>query len=110
MGATEGSQVKILLVDDEEVFLEQLKEALEHAGLNLQIETAGDGLEALEKFETVHHDIVITDLKMPRMDGYTLLKEIHKLCPSTYVVVITCLLYTSPSPRDRTRSRMPSSA
>ena len=89
MGATEGSQVKILLVDDEEVFLEQLKEALEHAGLNLQIETAGDGLEALEKFETVHHDIVITDLKMPRMDGYTLLKEIHKLCPSTYVVVIT---------------------
>lgn len=82
-------QKKILLVDDEEVFLEQLKEALEHSSLDLHIDTAGDGIEALEKIEVANHDIVITDLKMPRMDGYTLLKEIHQRYPSTYVVVIT---------------------
>jgi len=80
---------KILLVDDEEVFLEQLKDALENSSLDLQIDTASDGVEALEKIEAGRHDIVITDVKMPRMDGYTLLKEIQNRFPSTYVVVIT---------------------
>jgi len=80
---------KILLVDDEEVFLEQLKDALEQSSLDLQVDTASDGLEALEKINAERHDIVITDLKMPRMDGHQLLKEIHTLYPSTYVVVIT---------------------
>jgi DNA-binding NtrC family response regulator len=80
---------KILLVDDEEVFLEQLKDALEQSNLDLQVDTASDGIDALEKIEAVRHDIVITDLKMPRMDGHSLLKEIHAHYPSTYVVVIT---------------------
>ncbi len=80
---------KILLVDDEEVFLEQLTDALEQSSLDLQIDTACDGLDALEKIEAVHHDIVITDIKMPRMDGYALLKEIHNRYPTTYVVVVT---------------------
>jgi len=80
---------KVLLVDDEEVFLEQLKDALENSSFDLQIDTASDGVEALEKIEANHHDIVITDVKMPRMDGYSLLKEIQNRFPSTYVVVIT---------------------
>ncbi|HVN71654.1 MAG TPA: sigma-54 dependent transcriptional regulator [Desulfomonilia bacterium] len=80
---------KILLVDDEEVFLEQLKDALEQSSLALQIDTASDGIEALRKIEKNQHDIVITDIKMPNMDGYSLLKEIHNRYPSTYVVVIT---------------------
>jgi DNA-binding NtrC family response regulator len=80
---------KILLVDDEEVFLEQLTDALEQSSLDLQIDTACDGLDALEKIEAVRHDIVITDIKMPRMDGYALLKEIHNRYPTTYVVVVT---------------------
>jgi DNA-binding NtrC family response regulator len=80
---------KILLVDDEEVFLEQLKDALEQSSLNLQIDTASDGIEALKKIEADRHDIVITDVKMPKMDGYSLLKEIQNRYPSTYVVIIT---------------------
>ncbi|HRS56048.1 MAG TPA: sigma-54 dependent transcriptional regulator [Desulfomonilia bacterium] len=80
---------RILLVDDEQVFLEQLKEALLSSSLDLVIETASDGLEALEKLSVTPQDIVITDIRMPRMDGYTLLKEIQKRYPSTYVVVIT---------------------
>ncbi|HPI92609.1 MAG TPA: sigma-54 dependent transcriptional regulator [Deltaproteobacteria bacterium] len=80
---------KILLVDDEEVFLEQLKDALEQSSLELQIDTACDGLDALEKIEANRHDIVITDIKMPRMDGYALLREIHDRYPTTYVVVVT---------------------
>ncbi len=87
-GYTLGKK-RILLVDDEQVFLEQLKEALLYSSLDLEINTAQDGVDALEKLQLLPHDIVITDIKMPRMDGYTLLKEIQKRYPSTYVVVIT---------------------
>ena len=80
---------RILLVDDEQVFLEQLKDALLSSSLDLVIETASDGLDALKKLSVTPQDIVITDIRMPRMDGYALLKEIQKLYPSTYVVVIT---------------------
>ena len=80
---------RILLVDDEQVFLEQLKDALLSSSLDLVIETASDGLDALKKLSVTPQDIVITDIRMPRMDGYALLKEIQKRYPSTYVVVIT---------------------
>ncbi len=90
-GAEEYSEgkKKILVVDDEQVFLEQLKEALLFSSLDLEIDTARDGVDALEKLAKNPQDIVITDIKMPRMDGYTLLKEIQKRYPSTYVVIIT---------------------
>ncbi|HOO46749.1 MAG TPA: sigma-54 dependent transcriptional regulator [Deltaproteobacteria bacterium] len=80
---------RILIVDDEQVFLEQLNDALEHSSLDLLVDTARDGIEALEKLQETYHDIVITDLKMPKMDGYELLREIQKRYPSIYVVVIT---------------------
>ncbi len=89
MDELSNNKKKILIVDDEQVFLEQLKDALDHSSLDVLVDTAHDGLDALEKLHGTHHDIVITDLKMPRMDGYELLREIQKKYPSTYVVVIT---------------------
>jgi len=80
---------RILLVDDEEVFIEQLRDALEHSSLELYIDMACSGVEALEKMSSDRYDIVITDIKMPGMDGFTLLKEIQRSYPTTYVVVIT---------------------
>ena len=80
---------RILLVDDEEVFVEQLKEALIHAHPDFIIDTANDGLDALEKLTGSEFDIVITDMRMPRMDGLSLLKEIHARQLSVYVVVVT---------------------
>lgn len=79
----------VLLVDDEEVFLEQLKETLKASHPELRIDTAEDGVSALEKLSKSYYDIVLTDIKMPRMDGITLLKEIRSRYPSTYVVMIT---------------------
>ena len=80
---------RILLDDDEQVVLEQLKEALLPSSLDLVIDTASDVVDALEQLSVTPHDIVITDIRMPRMDGYALLKEIQKKYPSVYVVVIT---------------------
>jgi two-component system, NtrC family, response regulator AtoC len=80
---------KVLLVDDEEVFVEQLKEALLHAHPSFEINTACDGIEALDKMSLESFDIVITDMRMPRMDGMALLKKINEKHSGTYVVVVT---------------------
>ena len=57
----------------------------------------------LEKFLNNTWDLLLLDVMMPKKDGFSLAKDIRKMNKD-------CLLYTSPSPRDRTRSRMPSSA
>jgi nitrogen-specific signal transduction histidine kinase/CheY-like chemotaxis protein len=67
----------ILVVDDEEDIRLILKETLERYGCNVDL--AENGLIALEKVKTKGYDIVFTDMKMPRMDGLSLLHETHKL-------------------------------
>ena len=67
---------------------------------------------ALDWLQDTTPDLVITDYKMPGMDGADFIRAFRAL-PGTAdvpVVVVTCLLYTSPSPRDGLLSRMPSSA
>jgi len=56
---------------------------------NILLETASDGKEALKKLKTFPADIVITDVKMPNMDGLTLLEEIRIRYPDIYVVILT---------------------
>jgi two-component system NtrC family response regulator/two-component system response regulator HydG len=81
------SKIKLLFVDDEEAvrffFLEGLMNEV------LLIETASDGKEALKKLKTFPADIVITDVRMPNMDGLTLLEEIRMRYPDIFVVVVT---------------------
>jgi len=79
--------LKILIVDDEKYLRELLSEVLQSH--SHECETAGDGEEALVKLEQERFDVVITDAMMPRMDGFTLLKNIKKTYPETAVVVIT---------------------
>ncbi len=53
------------------------------------VTTAADGAEALEMFKKTPTDILITDIKMPRMDGLTLAKEIKNLSPKTKSIIMT---------------------
>lgn len=78
---------RILIVDDEEIFLAQIKMALK--GIGLEISTARNGIEALQKLEERDFNIVVTDLKMPGMDGLQLLDNIRKSYPHIYVVIVT---------------------
>ncbi len=78
---------RILIVDDEEIFLVQLKAALEAMGMDTFM--AKDGLEALERLRKMDFAVVLADMKMPRMDGLELLEKIKKLYPHTYVVMIS---------------------
>ena len=77
----------ILVVDDEQTIRDALKMVLEEEGY--QTQTAADGKEALDLINDVDFDIVITDLKMPEVDGMTLTRQCQQICPQTSVIIIT---------------------
>src|SRR6516164_7927471 len=70
-------QRRILIADDNELTRQQLKKLLE-ADQKLRVDTVGDGNKALEALSGHSYSIVITDLKMPRLDGIHLIEEIQK--------------------------------
>lgn len=78
---------KILVIDDEKPTLKMFKLFLHVYGFD--IVTAESGEEGLEVFDREHPDIVLTDIKMPGMDGIQVLQEIKKRAPATEVIVIT---------------------
>lgn len=79
--------LKVLIVDDEEHLVETLKDVL--VGKGFAVNTAYDGLEALEKLEKTSFDFMIMDLKMPRMGGIELMEIARKKYPQTEIIVIT---------------------
>ena len=79
--------VKILVVDDEVTIRDSLKMVLEEEGYATS--TAANGAEAFKMAQQDFYDIVITDLKMPEMDGMTLLQKCRHTCPQTSLIIIT---------------------
>ena len=77
----------ILLVDDEDGIRKVLGIAL--ADLGYDVHTASNGQEGLEIFRAVHPPIVLTDIKMPVMDGVEFLRRIKIESPETEVIMIT---------------------
>ncbi len=80
------SQCTVLVVDDEPDMLSSWKRFL---GRSYGVETAQNGNEGLSKFEALQPDLVITDLRMPGMDGFTLLQEIKNKQADALVIVLT---------------------
>jgi PAS domain S-box-containing protein len=78
---------KILVIDDEESIRRLLKIALTHKGH--EVVTAETGEKGLEVFQTEKPEIVLTDIKMPGMDGIEVLKQLKEIEPNTQVIVIT---------------------
>ena len=78
---------QLLVVDDETNMRKVLGAMLRGTGYDVL--TAGDGLEALEVLEAHHVDAVITDLRMPRLDGMGLLKRLGERYPALPVIIIT---------------------
>jgi two-component system response regulator FlrC len=77
----------VLIVDDEEPIRSFLVGALETEGYWL--EQAGDGLEALQKLRARSYQVVLTDLRMPGLDGMALLEKLRSDYPGVEVIVLT---------------------
>ena len=78
---------KILVIDDEESIRILLRISLAHKGF--EVLTAEDGGKGIEVFKQERPPIVITDIKMPGIDGLEVLKEVKEVDPDTRVIVIT---------------------
>ncbi|MBF0258255.1 MAG: response regulator [Desulfamplus sp.] len=83
----EIEQEKILVIDDEKTTLKMFRLFLDLYGFDIY--TAESGEEGLELFDREKPKIVLTDIKMPGMDGIEVLKEIKRRAPGTEVIVIT---------------------
>ena len=78
---------RILVVDDELIVCESCQRILEEEGY--EVEIALSGQEAFVKMKESPFEIVITDLKMPAIDGMDVLKHVRKEYPDTIVIMIT---------------------
>ena len=81
------SKGRILIVDDEANARNALAELMDDAGYS--VSTAADGRTALLQMEQVDPDVVLTDLKMPGMDGLTLIERGRPMSPHTTFIVMT---------------------
>jgi Response regulators consisting of a CheY-like receiver domain and a winged-helix DNA-binding domain len=78
---------KILFVEDEEDLTLIVADTLRGQGYD--VITAVDGIEGIEKFKTEAADIVVADVMMPKMDGFTMAKEIRKISPTVPLLFLT---------------------
>jgi DNA-binding NtrC family response regulator len=79
--------MKILIIDDEKAICNTLKEILEYEKFNVDV--AYDGVEGVKKIMTEKFDLVLCDIKMPKMDGLEVLSKIQEINPEIPVVMIS---------------------
>ncbi len=83
----EGQSRNVLIIDDEVGLREFLSKALSRKGYFVTV--ARDGLEGLERALELYYDLVITDLRMPNVDGINCIRIIKKISPAASFIVIT---------------------
>ena len=78
---------QILIADDDLSMRQALAESLESCGF--EVETAENGADALQKFQKGKFEVVVTDMRMPKMTGMDVLRGIKEISPQTPVILIT---------------------
>lgn len=78
---------KILIIDDEKAICNTLKDILQYE--KFEVDIANDGPEGVKKFEAGQYDLVLSDIKMPKMDGLEVLAKLQELNADVPVVMIS---------------------
>jgi DNA-binding NtrC family response regulator len=81
------SGIRVLLIDDETVFVESLTKVLTRRGMKVQ--SASNGIRSLELLNNEGFDVIVLDMRMPGMDGLATLKAIRDSDALTPVVLLT---------------------
>lgn len=84
-----NDSISILLVDDQALFREGMRMLLSVQPDIQIIGEAGDGIEAIQQCVKLKPDIVLMDLKMPRLDGVEATRRLLNECPSSQVIILT---------------------
>ena len=87
---------KILVIDDDQINVKMVKARLESA--NYEVITAFDGDVGLEKVKLEKPDVIILDVQMPRMNGYTFMLELKKMTSSKSIPVIVLTAHETMQP------------
>jgi len=85
--AASGGRPRVLVVDDEATIRDLLSKTLALA--EYDVDMAPDGRTALERLRIIPYDLLITDLKMPGVDGLTVIREARRLKSDLPVIIIT---------------------
>ncbi len=93
--------LRILAIDDSRTMREMLKSSLSAAGF--EVHTADDGLDGLDRMAEVDPDVVITDINMPRLDGFGVIEAVRRgtVRPRRPILVLT----TESAPELKNRAR-----
>ncbi|RYA23501.1 DNA-binding response regulator [Malaciobacter halophilus] len=81
------SNIKVLIVEDDNHALDELYTSFSYFCKN--VEVANDGLEGFDKFEKNKPDIIITDISMPKLTGFELIKLVKNHAPHIPIIIIT---------------------
>jgi two-component system cell cycle response regulator len=84
---TDSENTQIMIVDDEENILKLMQHSLQENGHNVAV--FSDAEDAIEEIEKEAYDLIITDLKMPKLSGIEFVKKVKKISPKTDLVVMT---------------------
>ena len=82
---------KVLVVDDSSLMVSVISNFIKKTGKEVEIISAKDGQEAIEKFSQQKPDLVFMDIKMPVLDGMSALEKIRSMDPGSKVVMCTSL-------------------
>src|SRR2546427_11567810 len=83
------NQPRVLIVDDDPALLQALPEALRLRMRGVTVDTADSAAAALDRIAASDYDAIVTDIKMPGMDGLALLAEMRGRRPDTPILMIT---------------------
>ena len=91
----------VLAVDDSRTMRELLKRALANEGF--QVRVAVDGLDGLDALKACAPDVVITDINMPRMDGFQFIESVRSGDVSNLVPILALTTESAPELKERAR-------
>ena len=94
--------IKILAIDDSRTIREMLRQTLTNGGFEVHV--AEDGVDGLEKLPDVLPDVVITDINMPRMDGFGVIEAIRAASEFAGMPILVLTTESAKELKDRARN------